>query len=502
MKQEQIKKKNLVALIVAGIITAAAVVILLSTYIGFRIYYSNRWHANTWVGKHDISAMTLEESKDFLNDVYDSYQLTIIGKNNGTFVLSRQDIKHQVNLDASLKELFEKQHESFNLFSLSKKKEVTLNANATYDVKKAKELLDQCPLITGNSYPITKPEDAKVVFSEEEKYLVIQKEVLGNVLNADEFSAVVATALATGAEELDLTDEKKYPNVYKKPLVYSTESTLKAKQEACNPLVLRWLTWKMEDGSKETVEPKLIYTWCTYKNGKASINKKKVEKWVQKLCDKYDTIGVTRTFTNHAGKKIKVSGGDYGWSLMYDSMLKQLMSVLNKKIDPVLQQAYMDNPGTEQKKALSTTKKPKYLNTAYQFDVNNKANDWDNQNFTEISLKDQKVYVWRKGKVVFTCRCISGRPVKDRQTKTGVYYIKEHQPHRVLRGDDYETPVDYWVRITWTGTGFHSAPWQAWSRWSKTYYRNRGSHGCLNLSPTNAKKIYELTKYREPVIIY
>lgn len=502
MEQKKILKKKPIALIIVGIVIAVLAVIFLSTYIGFRIYYSSRWHANTWIGRHDISSMTLEESRQFLNDAYKDYQLTIRARNDGIFIISKEDVSHEVDLSDGLQQLFNQQHESFRLFSLAERKVLTLDANASYDKKKMKKLINNCPLITGSSYSITVPQNAKVVFSEEKKYLVIQKEVQGNVLNAEAFSEIVAKALELGLEEVDLTDEKKYPNAYKKPLIYSDDATLKAKQDACNPLVLRWLTLKMEDGSKEVVEPKLIYSWCTYKKGKASVDKKKVEKWVQELCHKYDTVGLTRTFTNHKGKKIKVVGGDYGWSLSYDSTLKQVMTVLKKKIDPALQEAYKENPAKEQKKVLTTTKKAKYLNTAYQFNLTDKANDWDSQNFTEISLKDQMVYVWRKGKVVFKCRCISGRPVKDRQTRTGMYYIKEHQTHRVLRGDDYETPVDNWVRITWSGTGFHSAPWQAWSRWTKTYYQRRGSHGCLNLAPADSKKIYELTKYREPVIIY
>jgi lipoprotein-anchoring transpeptidase ErfK/SrfK len=197
-----------------------------------------------------------------------------------------------------------------------------------------------------------------------------------------------------------------------------------------------------------------------------------------------------------------VSGGDYGWSFDYESMVKQLMKVLKKTVDSSLQDAYMQNPGKEEQKALTFTKTPKYSNTAYKYDYDNKANDWDTKNFTEISLSDQKVYVWRKGKIAFTCNTISGRPVEDRETRKGAYFIKEHQPYRVLKGEDYETPVNYWVRIMWTGTGFHSAPWQSWSSWTNTYYQTHGSHGCLNLAPADAKKIYNLTKYKEMVFIY
>lgn len=272
--------------------------------------------------------------------------------------------------------------------------------------------------------------------------------------------------------------------------------------DACNPVILRWITWTIQKDIKETIGPKQIYKWCNYKNGKVTFDNQAIEKWVEKTCFKYKTIGVTRSFKSHNGKTVSVTGGDYGWQLVYDTMLKQLTSALKKTMDANKQKAYMENLDATQKKALTIKKKTKFANTAFTMNIDDKTKDWDTENFTEIDLTAQKIYVWRNGKVAFKCRTISGKPVKDRQTRTGAYFIKEHQTHRILRGDNYATPVNNWVRIMWTGTGFHGAPWQPWSRWSKTLYKSRGSHGCLNLSPSDSKKIYDLTKYREMVFIH
>lgn len=495
-----LKTKRSKGLLIAGIVT---LVLVIGIILGIHIYYTGRWYANTWIGDRDVSGMTYEESKELMENVYQNYQLEILARNNGSQTITKEDIQYQVDIQNSLKEQYDKQHEALPFFSFREKKQIAVTLNATYDTDKLYTLLDQSDLHKGSdTYPISKPKDAKVVFSQEQKYLVIQKEELGNTLNFDNFVQAVENSLLSGREKLDLNDEETNPGIYVTPEIYATEPELQNKVDACNPVILRWLTWKIDDNIKETVEPEQIYAWCTYKEGKVTFKKNKIEKWVEKLCLKYKTVGTTRTFKNHAGKKIQVTGGDYGWQLSYDSMLNQLMNVLKKEIDPELQKTYMANPGTEEQKALTVTKTPKYDNTAYQHNTVDKSADWDTKNFTEISLSDQKVYVWRKGKVVFTCKTISGRPVEDRQTRTGAYFIKEHQTHRVLKGDDYETPVDNWVRITWTGTGFHAAPWQPWSRWSKTLYKTRGSHGCLNLSITDSKKIYDLTKYREMVFIY
>ncbi|MDY3909606.1 MAG: L,D-transpeptidase family protein [Eubacterium sp.] len=487
----------------ALIASAVLITLLLGFILGLRIYYNSHWYPNTWIGDRDVSGMKCEESAELMNYVYGNFQLNIYGRDNGSLTITQNQIDYTVDIQDSVQEQFDKQHESFPVFSLGKKKQVDLSLNAVYDTEKLTEILENSEIYAGsNSYDIVKPQNAKVVFSKEKQYLTVQKEITGNTISLNALLGAVENSLETGHEKLDLTDEQKNPDVYEKPQLVSTDPELQKKADVCNVYALRWLTWKIDKDVTETVGPEQIYSWCKYNNGKVSFKKMAIRNWVEKLCLKYKTVGMTRTFKNHAGKKIKVSGGDYGWAFDYEAMVKQLMKVLKKEIDPQLQQAYMENPDKAQKKALTFSKEPPYANTAYRYDYENKANDWDTKNFTEISLSDQKVYVWRKGKVVFSCRCISGRPVPDRQTRKGAYFIKEHQPHRVLKGDDYETPVDNWVRIMWTGTGFHAAPWQPWSSWTKTLYQTRGSHGCLNLSVEDSAKIYKLTTYREMVFIY
>ena len=57
--------------------------------------------------------------------------------------------------------------------------------------------------------------------------------------------------------------------------------------------------------------------------------------------------------------------------------------------------------------------------------------------------------MYRDGQLAYSCICVSGLPTEknDRITRTGVWYIKEKKPEKVLVGEDYETPVKYWIRI-------------------------------------------------------
>ena len=93
--------------------------------------------------------------------------------------------------------------------------------------------MGQSDLSTGSeSYPVTQPQNAKVAFSSEKKYLVIEKEYLGNTLNHDELITAIGKALKSGHEKVNLTDEKKYPDVYEKPSIYSTDPSLQQKVDA------------------------------------------------------------------------------------------------------------------------------------------------------------------------------------------------------------------------------------------------------------------------------
>ena len=64
---------------------------------------------------------------------------------------------------------------------------------------------------------------------------------------------------------------------------------------------------------------------------------------------------------------------------------------------------------------------------------------------------------------------VTGEPIPAKETPTGVYALKETTMHEVLVGEivpetgepEYRTPVDYWMRITWSGVGFHDATWQS-----------------------------------------
>jgi murein L,D-transpeptidase YcbB/YkuD len=66
-------------------------------------------------------------------------------------------------------------------------------------------------------------------------------------------------------------------------------------------------------------------------------------------------------------------------------------------------------------------------------------------------------------------------------------------------GEDYSTPVKYWMPFN-KNIGFHDAPWR--SEFGKDIFLTKGSHGCINMPPDAAKKMYKYMERGVAVVVY
>ena len=116
----------------------------------------------------------------------------------------------------------------------------------------------------------------------------------------------------------------------------------------------------------------------------------------------------------------------------------------------------------------------------------------------------KQVTINRSGQDVKTMPTSMGKD--STPTDNGVYIIGDRFDHLVMDSSTYgvpvnsptgyRTPVDWATRMSYSGIFFHSAPWSV----GEQGYTNT-SHGCLNLSPANAKWIYDNTKRGDIVIV-
>jgi len=109
--------------------------------------------------------------------------------------------------------------------------------------------------------------------------------------------------------------------------------------------------------------------------------------------------------------------------------------------------------------------------------------------------------VKKNGEVIKTIPVSLGKD--STPSSSGTMVIMEKHEHTVFdtttdpdATDRYRVEVDYAQRLTWGGEFIHSAPWSV---------RDQGvrnvSHGCTNVSPANAKWLFDLTHIGDPVTV-
>jgi lipoprotein-anchoring transpeptidase ErfK/SrfK len=114
--------------------------------------------------------------------------------------------------------------------------------------------------------------------------------------------------------------------------------------------------------------------------------------------------------------------------------------------------------------------------------------------------------ITRNGTVVQTFPMSMGMSAGGHQTANGTYYVLEKMPSVVMDSSTYGVPVGspngYKVTVTDavrfdnSGNFVHSAPWSVGDQG-----RRDVSHGCINLSPSNAKWFFDNFGSGDPIIV-
>ncbi|MFI7633029.1 Ig-like domain-containing protein [Nonomuraea sp. NPDC049400] len=115
------------------------------------------------------------------------------------------------------------------------------------------------------------------------------------------------------------------------------------------------------------------------------------------------------------------------------------------------------------------------------------------EHITKVSNADHQAVVRENGEVVKTIPVSLGKPGDD--SYSGVMIAQEKAAETVMDSATVGKPGEYrirtkWnVRMTYSGTFFHAAPWSTGAQGSRNV-----SHGCVNASPDNARWFYEFTQ--------
>ena len=432
--------------------------------------YQTCFLPGTIVDGMDVTGKTASEVEDAITEQLKGYTLTI----NGREELSESITGESVGLYAEFDDTLEKAVAAQKPMDWGKYRfgkavnEVNTDALLHY----SSEMLDEAVagLSCMDKENMREPQDARIsdYDSATGSYTII-KEDEGTELLEDKVKEAVASAIMSLSESVNLEEQ----GCYLSPAVTSGDEALKTACESMNRYVGAKITYKFGDKA-ETLNGNEIHNWLTVNGTSVGVSEAKAAEYVKNLASAYNTAYKPKTLKTSYGKNVTITTGSYGWKIDQTKETAALVSLI--------------------KNGEQTSREPEYSQKA----ASRSGNDYGNT-YVEINLTAQHLYFYVDGKLLVQSDFVSGNAAKGWSTPAGAYALTYKQRNATLKGQGYATPVSYWMPFN-GGIGLHDANWR--KIFGGTIYKNKGSHGCINLPPAVAKTIYENISAGDPVLCY
>jgi hypothetical protein len=439
---------------------------LLVVYLGISIYFTSHFYFGSKVNSINVSGKTVEEVRKLTTAELQKYSLTLKGRDGKTEQINPEDIGLKYNLEGRIESFKSTQNPFKWLLAAFSSEDYETTIDTSYDENLLKEKIDKLSYFKSSN--IVEPKNASIEYKDN-SYVIVD-EVMGNKLKKDILYSKIKTALMNNETLLDLEAADCYEN----PEYTSKSKKIVEGVDTLNKYISTIITYDFGDRN-ETLDSSTINTWLTWdKDFKVTINEQKIRQYVYGLAKTYDTLGKTRSFRTSSGKTIAIGGGDYGWAMSITNETKEIVSAM-KEGKPI-------------------TKPAAYYRTALSRNTNDIGDT-----YLEIDMTKQHIWYYRNGALVAHGDVVTGNLRRNYGTPEGVYILKYKQRNATLKGEDYATPVDYWMPFN-GNIGLHDAPWRA--KFGGEIYKTSGSHGCVNAPPNLARTVFNNIEAGTPVVCY
>ncbi|MBR5047334.1 MAG: peptidoglycan binding domain-containing protein, partial [Eubacterium sp.] len=429
---------------------------------------SDHFYPKTSINGVDVSMKSRQEAEKLLGDHLSKYLLGIKSP-EGTMMISAQNCSLAYTGIEEIRDLLDNQEEAYwfrDIFAIPDSQAMGLRM----DEEKLRETMEALPCMTPSEPQA--PVDARIKYDDSPKDYVIVDEIIGNTIDKEVFFEALKEAILAGQTEIDLSTNA----YYVQPKYKAMDDTVQKAKATLDKYMGTVINYE-DSGCSYTLDRKDIHTFLhVSKDFKITFDKEYMKQYItEKLSPVFNTVGKTRTITSPGSGTFTISGGFYGWQV----------GLIDERA------AMIDNI----KAGATVTREPMYLQDAARKDRENDIGD----SYIDASISDQHLWVVVNGKVTMQSDFVSGDTSKGRDTDKGVYMIEKKQRNYSMR--ENPVTVSYWLPFNLDlGEGFHDASWR--KGFGGKIYTYNGSHGCINLPPAFAKKLYESMKVGFPVIIH
>lgn len=331
----------------------------------------------------------------------------------------------------------------------------------SYNEQLLKESINKLSCLDSNK--VIKTQDAQIKYIDN-SYQIIN-EVYGNSINREILYNNIIKAIFNGETTLNLETI----NCYEKPKYFTSSQILITAKDTLNKYVNSKIKYNFA-GLTQTLDGSTINNWLYFdEKFQVILDEAKVRAYVDELANTYNAS---------LGKTIKVSGGYNGnnHSWIIDSAAEAKLLADNIK------------------NGQSIAKYPVYTQRGI-------ANYFSNigDTYVEIDMTKQHLWYYKKGYLIAEGDIVTGNVSNGHSTPVGIYNLYYKQRDTVLRGQDYASPVKFWMPFN-GGIGLHDANWRG--EFGGEIYKTSGSHGCINAPYDLAKAVYDNIDSRCTIICY
>ena len=472
-------RKNRKGLKLAALSAAVVIAALGCGYAGISYYYTDKFFAGTTINGMDCSGKTSYEVEQAMAERIGEYSLQVESINLNPEMIDGKEIHYRYLSDGDVLKLLKQQKPYQWYKGYLTPATYTVSENVTYDKKLLQEQVMQLECAKEENQ--IAPENAYVAFTDTQFEVI--PETKGSTLDVKQTYRILGEALSNQQPSVNLGE---IPGAYMKPEITQDDPGLQQVLDACNNYTKSQITYTFGDESV-TLDGSVIKDWLQFdEKGQLLENDtafhEAIKAYVANLAEQYNTVGTTREFYTTSGRVVYVHGSAYGWKIDQEAEAAQLAEDIRT--------------------GAKIEREP-----VYSMRANSRGNNDLGNTYIEVDLSAQHMYYYKNGSIIMDSPIVSGNmSYSDRITPEGIFTLYYKKSPDVLRGAmradgsyEYEQPVSYWMPFN-GGIGFHDANWQPYFGGDRYLYG--GSHGCINMPPSNAAVLYGIIETGVPIICF
>lgn len=460
---------------VLGVLIITPIVMVIIIYLGLAWYYSDTYMSGVIINGMYVAGMTPEEVDTCLLMQTEEASFTVVDKYGENYDIPIGDMNFTYTYIDDLKKIKAKQNPLSWGISLVQggSTSYTITPSGICDEKILKEYLLSMQLLKEQA----DPDNLRVeILKEEDGYVLIDD--TANLLDVEKSVTAIEDAVLGGERYINLAESGCYVEIdYTDKML-----TTLALWEKVEALQNTEITCQFYD-SDEVIDASVISDWILIdrkgnfvldEEDNLMLDEEAVAAYVEGLAKEHDSIGGPWNFHPTRGGVVTIEKGNYGYKLNQEKQTAYFMEKVYACEDAHAQAIYS------------------------QQGWGNSEDDIGNT-YIEVDMTNQMMYYYKGGVQVLSTPVVTGNTSRGNGTPVRVCYIYYKQRNRTLIGEDYRTPVSYWMAV-YGNIGIHDANWRG--RFGGQIYKTNGSHGCINTPTKAVKQLYEMAEEGTPVILF